>query len=89
MFDVRKTLFISSLPLAAVLRSDKALEKIFCNNTIKTQNLMSRASFQVLERRHHNHGPNTGRPAPGVRKRAKKRALIGAKMKKKLLENWL
>ena len=29
MFDVRKTLFISSLHLAAVLRSDEALEKTF------------------------------------------------------------
>ena len=31
MFDVRKTLFISSLRLAAVLSSDEALDKTFFN----------------------------------------------------------
>ena len=38
--------------------------------------LMSTASCQVLERRHHNRGPNTGSPAPGRRKRGEERKKI-------------
>ena len=34
--------------------------------------LTSRATCQVLERRHHYRGPNTGSLAPGIRQRAKK-----------------
>ena len=43
-------------------------------NTVYKQMInTSRASCQVLERRHHNRGPNTGSLAPSVRQRAKKK----------------
>ena len=51
----------SFTPLATGSWSELALE------------LMSRASCQVLEQRHHNRGPNTGSPAPRERKRAKEK----------------
>ena len=49
------------------------LTKLFLQLALE---LMSRASCQVLEQRHHNRGPNTGSLAPGVRQRAKKKKTV-------------